>query len=97
MYSKDKLIDILMEYRHIVKMLSEVDYVLQVAALIICKKYDMVLVLMNEDGSEVLLAEDGADKGIHIAVREDMGIAVTGIQMINEEIWKSEKHMFGTT
>ena len=90
MYSKDKLIDILLEYRHLVQILSEVDYVLQIAAKIICDKYNMVLVFKNEDGSDVLLAEEGANKGINIVVYEDIGIAITGIQTIKQEIWKNE-------
>ena len=90
MYSNDKLIDILLEYRHLVQILSEVDYVLQIAAKIICDKYKMVLVLMNEDGSDVLLAEEGASKGINIVVYEDIGIAITGIQTIKQETWKNK-------
>ena len=90
MYSKDKLIDILLEYRHLVQILSEVDYVLQIAAKIICDKYNMVLVFKNEDGSDVLLAEEGASKGINIVVYEDIGIAITGIQTIKQETWKNK-------
>ena len=90
MYSKDKLIDILLEYRHLVQILSEVDYVLQIAAKIICDKYNMVLVFMNEDGSEVILAQIGSGKGISITIYEDIGMSL-GIQTIPKMIWTNGK------
>ena len=90
MYDVKELFDIMLEYNAMVYLYSEIDHVQERAAIAICRRYNMVVVPMKEDGSEVILAQIGSGKGISITIYEDIGMLL-GIQTIPNKIWANRK------
>lgn len=90
MYDEKKLFDIMLEYYFLTNLYSDMDHVQERAAITICRKYNMVVVPMKEDGSEVILAQIGSGKGISITIYEDIGMSL-GIQTIPKMIWTNGK------
>lgn len=66
------------------------DYSKEMATVAVCKKYNMVIVPMKEDGSEIVLAQIGSSKGINITIHENIAMSF-GIQSIPEELRKNGK------
>ena len=90
MYDENELLNIMLEYYSLVNLYSNMDHVQERAAITICRKYNMVVVPMKEDGSEVVLAQIGSGKGISITIYEDIGMSL-GIQTIPNKIWINGK------
>ena len=90
MYDDNKLFDIMLEYNYLTNLYSDMDHVQERAGITICRKYNMVVVPMKEDGSEVIIAQIGSVRGIGITIFEDMGMSL-GIQTIPNKIWTNGK------
>lgn len=90
MYDESKLLDIILEYYSLLNLYSYMDHFQEIVTMAVCKKYNMVIVPMKENGSEIVLAQIGSSKGINITIHENIAMSF-GIQSIPEELWKNGK------